>query len=547
MTEELPAQFDILVPAENIEVRDAAKREVDVRLLPWNTAIDTVQGREMFTPGAFDGVDPSNIYLYAAEHEVRFGVGQDGRPKATRVPVGRASQIGTDGVGPVATFRVARTIAGDETLALLTDKIISGVSAEFVEVPGGTTVKRGPDGRRTRIHTRAMLTGATPSHRPAYGEQAAVLAVRSQQEGPMADVATPEPEQAPVPDIAALFAGVEARSAEFQRNILDKLEGLQEQARSAITIPPLAPEKPSVSAGDWAKIVIAGLSGDRIGPEQMRTIDDIVTSDNLGVVPPAYMSDLIGVIDPRRPFLQSTRRLATPSSGLKLIVPKITQRPEVGVQTAEKQELASRTTKIEPTDFDAVTVGGAADISLQLLKRSSPEFLTLFLQLLAEQMAIEEEVLATGSLLDAMGGVGAAGPLDPENLAFGAAFVNSFDAIKRGPDTLWLSTEALGEFIDAKASTTNQPMYGNITANLTVPGGISGSIQGLNVVHVPALDAHGAYAIVGPASGFAWAEDGSYTLQADVPSKAGRDVALVSMLWFAPWYPSAFTAYNVAS
>ena len=151
------------------------------------------------------------------------------------------------------------------------------------------------------------------------------------------------------------------------------------------------------------------------------------------------------------------------------------------------------------------------------------------------------------SLFNAIGGVGGATALDPENLNLGDAFVTSFDAIRRPPDTIWLSTQAVGEFIDAKATTTNQPLYNALRTSATAAGGIEGTISGLRAVHVPTLDAHGAYAIVGPSSGFAWAEDGTYTLQVDVPAKAGRDVALVGLLWPAPWYPAAFTAYNVAS
>ncbi len=84
-----------------------------------------------------------------------------------------------------------------------------------------------------------------------------------------------------------------------------------------------------------------------------------------------------------------------------------------------------------------------------------------------------------------------------------------------------------------------------------------GNFLGLKLVWDPALDAltfdadpgagvSNARVIVGPSRGFAWAEDGTFTLSVDVPGRLGRDVALAGFVAFLPVYPAAFTAYGIA-
>jgi HK97 family phage prohead protease/HK97 family phage major capsid protein len=542
----------------DVAIRSESKREIDVRLAPFDTPIETVGGPEEITAGAFRGTDPGDVYLMGMDHEIGLGLGQDGKPVMTRPRAGRALSIEEREDGGYATFRVAKTAIGDRILEEIREGLVNGVSVEMGANRRVRTEKR--NGRRTSVVEFADLRGLSPTYKPAYA-QAQVLAVRSQQEVP--GVATEE--QAPdagapqepvqLPAVRATFDPQDAlTNLQLGLNKItdtfgEKLERLEERARSSFEIPGGLSDAQKMSFGQWAETSIKMLAGDRIPDQQFRVWQEIVTTDNLGVVPDAYSGEIIGVIDARRPFMSTTTRIPVPASGMNLVVPKINQRPSVDRQVAEKDEIASQKTLIGTESFGVKTYAGGGDLSLQLLRRSDPSFLELYVRLLAEAYAIETEDAAVASLITAIndGGPEPATALNPEALALGAAFETTFSAMRRAPDTIWLSSEAVGAFINALASGTNAPLYSNLAANFTAGGGTGGTISGLRPVHVPALDDKGAYAIVGPASGFAWAEDGTYTLQVDVPRQAGRDVALVGMVWHIPWYPEAFTLYNVAS
>jgi HK97 family phage prohead protease len=551
----------------DVQVRNLTARELDVRLMPWGHFIETSLGPETFNRGAFEGTDPNQVRLMGLEHEVHMGLGQDGRAVPTRHPVGKAVSLDDREDGQYATFRVAKTARGDEVLALAEEGIASGVSVEFAEVPGGT-VTESRNGRRTRVHNRVRLTGASTTYRPAY-EQAVVLAVRSAEgDTPVAETTvdvetTPAPVVTDMKDLGAAIgdqikgAIVEARaSAAISEDVMDKflnrLEALEERTRMQISIPsqPKPDHPEDFGRGDWLKLVLRTLTGETVGQAELqaRVVADLITADNLGVVPPAYLNEMIGIIDPSRPFLQSTRRLQTPRSGMQLTVPKIVTRPTTGVQAEEKDELASTATSITPVNYNPVTIGGYGDISIQLLKRSDPSYLEMYLDLLFEAYAIDADDEAVDALLDESAVV-EGGAIDPDDgPQFGAAWANAAAVSRRlTPDTIWLSTAAAAAFIDAKSDTTNAPLYANLNGNFLASGGPGGTISGLRPVHVPALDDEAVDLIVGPSRGFAWAEDGTYTLQVDVPAKAGRDVGIVGMLWFAPLYPAAFTSYTIAS
>jgi HK97 family phage prohead protease len=505
-----------------LQIRDEDKREVECFVLPWDTDAETARGLERFEKGSFDGIDPAR-FVFRQRH-------QD-------PPTGKGIELSEKDDGLHMAFKIAKTAAGDEQLELIREGVEAGVSVGFED--GKFDRKKMPDGRMQYLHKQVNPAGqleVSTTWKPAYAN-AAVLNLREvhdvaeDQEQP---VATTEQPAAPVATFSEPQAISDLRDALMSR--LDKLDQKQQQ----FAVAAIANGAPKASTQFVRDVEI-----------QVRELAEIVTGANLGVVPDAFSGEIIGRIDEGRPFLNTTRQVPTPPAGMNLVLPKITQTPLVAEQAAEKDEVASRATAITTVDFPLVTYAGAGDLSIQLIKRSSPDFLALWSGLLADAYALATEDAAVDALLAESAVVEGTGTFDVETDSLGEAFGNTIAANRSlKPNRIWMSTTALIQFVNARSPSGGggEPLYpslsaiGGFSAGGTNPLGFQ-----LQPVWVPALDNETVDIIIGPSNGFLWAEDGTYQLTADVPSKAGRDVGIVGMLFYAPVYPAAFTTYVVAT
>lgn len=544
---EQPDAF-VLEDGADVQVRSAAQRELDIRIMPWRQVIRHAGGFESFVPGAFEGVDPASVRLLPPDD------GGKHRP----FPVGRGLSIQERDDGAYMTFKVAKTQLGDELLALAEDGVITGASVGFVETPGGSA-QQSIGGYRVRVHERVGLDHVAITWRPAY-QGAGIVAMRSAHEEGMGQMAEPQEAAAvaatPAPvtgyDLTPLVEELRAGRELQERNMDDLRERLlrvTEQQRSDIIVPSAAPRRVA-SIGEWATIAFRMLIGERVSTKELqeRSLEDIITPENPGLVPDALLTSLIkGDINPGRPFLASTTQIEAPETGMSINVPIITQDVNAGVQNSEKGDVTSRALKVTTEDFPAKSIFGAADVSIQMLRRADRSFFSLFMRRLATAYARVADEQALKALFDSGVVSAGTGNIDPEDLTIGEAWENSMTATGEPPDTMWLSAEGVSAFINAKNDGSNSPLYFSLNAAFTVGGGPGGDVSALRPVYVPALDTYDVDVMIGPRSGFAWAEEAPIELTADVPSKAGRDIALGGIIFFLPLYPQAFTTYEIGS
>ena len=144
------------------------------------------------------------------------------------------------------------------------------------------------------------------------------------------------------------------------------------------------------------------------------------TADNPGLLPESIVGPVVNFVDQSRPVVSMLGPEDLPAGSWSYA--KVTQHTQVGVQSAEKGELASRKMTITKTAITAPTYGGYVNVSRQDIQRSSPQVLDMIIADLAAQYAIETENACDDALVaGATASAGTALPATPTAAQVAAA------------------------------------------------------------------------------------------------------------------------------
>ena len=312
-------------------------RRLDIRLLRWGDVAKTADsGSETFARGAFAGVDPTRVTLESQRH---------GGPL-----VGVGESLHESDQDAVMTFRVASTPAGDELLTLAREGVLRDASVVFRPIksrnrPDGVIERQGVDLLRVALLER----GAYPS--------AGLMAVREEA----------EKEETQVTDTVDL------------QPVTTRLDGIESRmtAIEALSSVPAAASVPELyrcgSLGEFTGMAYRGeINRDALA----RALADQVTTNNAGIVPPAWLSDVKRIVNlGRRGITAFGGPRSLPATGMEVDWPYLnSSNTIIGEQATQKTEVTTARVDIAKGSATLVTYAGGSDISYQLLQRSSPSY-----------------------------------------------------------------------------------------------------------------------------------------------------------------------------
>jgi HK97 family phage prohead protease len=510
----------LYLEASSIECSEE-RREISGKIVPMGTGEigHTNLGAYTFAANSIEITDPSKIKLLS-QHDLKK-------------PIGRmtAADVREDGI--YATFKLSRSSGGNDALIMAQEGLVTGLSI------GAEIIASKPSKDGHTVVSAARLKEVSLVTVPAFASSE-ILEIAAEEVIPAEETPQTESETV-VEDTTVEATPVEAAAVEAARPTVTAM---------AYTSPRI---NLNITAGEYAKAQLSASRGDADARELVAALQVATVAENTGMVPPTYLKDVIGIIDSSRPFIDSIERAALPASGMKIFTPKLGTQAAVDL-TAEGAEFASADTTVTFQEDNVVKFAGAGVLDLELVDRSDPSFLDLYLRELAASYAQKTDQYAAKIAAD--------GSSDSSSStiykAIAKSIADSFGVMRQTPNNLLVATSGGNDNVDfasllGEVDSTGRPLYAaaapqNANGVIT-QGSTNGTVAGLNLVVDPNYTGGTSNIKVGlvyPSMAMRFHESGTLQIRTNVVANGQLEIGIYGYVAVVNRYPAAFRAVQVA-
>jgi HK97 family phage prohead protease len=514
--------------SSNVFAADAGKREISGRIVAWGEKGYTSAGETIFAPNSLTFNKKTKLLL---EHD------------RTR-PIGFLKSHEITATDVQAVFGLAKTFSADDAIEEastgLRDGFSVGVKVDAWDNQDGVMVITA-----ATVHEVSLVTDPAINSARVERVAASENAVEEISEPQVQDETKTQPEGE---DLVSETIS-EVATAE-----------VVEAAKSEPTVTANAPVAYSsprvnldVTAGQYAKAQILAARGDSDARDLVAALAVATVAENTGMVPPTYLRDIIGVIDASRPFISSIETAALPASGMKVFTPKLGAQAIVGL-TAEGAEYASQDTAVTFQEDNVVKFAGAGILDEELVLRSDPSFLDLYLRELAASYAQKTDAYAAKIAAD--GSADSIGATLYKAIALGIA--DSYNVMRSTPSKLLVAPSGGFDSIDfanilGAVDGSQRPLFAAANsqnaAGLVTQGSTNGTVAGLDLVVDPNYaggTTGNKVALVYPSNAMRFHESGTLQVRSNIVSNGQLEIGISGFVAVVNRYPTAFRNVQIA-
>jgi HK97 family phage major capsid protein len=353
--------FEGQVIAANVETRT-----IKGVVVPFARVGNTSAGPVRFEFGAFGDIDPSQIVLNSEHDRTR--------------PLGRgiANSLEVSPAGISMAFKIAPTNAGNDALVEAAEGLRPAFSVEAKV--NEYTIEKG-----VMVVASANLEAVAHVTSPAFVD-AKIL-----------EVAASDTEETPETTEAEIPAEENPQENTVENETTTPVADEVTAAAVVIAAAPVAytkPRSPINSPATYLEHKIKATMGNHDSAQYVMAADTDFTG-NPGLNPVQYVSTVIDTSIGNRPAIDAIGSRAITASGMVISHPKITQ-PGLVEETAEADATPQQAIETDYVNLDVLKYSGSQTVSLELLERSSPDFIQAMLDNMTRQynQATDSAVIA---------------------------------------------------------------------------------------------------------------------------------------------------------